>query len=410
MYDLKTELYYSTFRYKTDKSKNFWNVIFDGLGPEAKLWLNIATYFGKNSLVARDGVWRTPCLMKIPPMFEMPAYDPSFSLSFEEVTDLRALDIKKLINDKGSRVALYYSGGIDSTISLVSLIRNLSAEELSYIDIGMSSESIIENPYFYEKYIANKFNIIDSGVLQYSDIESAGNYAISCDQGDSIFGTEIGTQMYHSYGALLKDLSSESKIKLENLRTKISDPDIHYSNYADMIIAFFRLGRDPDFGRRFYEKIVLNIETATVPVKSLHDFFWWEIFNLKYMECALRGSIYYYSGNDRHRALNDTIINWFNHENYQKWSMVNNNNGQKIKGSSSVNYKWAARQYIYAFDKNDWYFKYKTKLSSLRSIIYRNETIINARAIFGMDTNCNLLHAGDPDVSKLMKGCLEQFG
>ena len=94
-------------------------------------------------------------------------------------------------------------------------------------------------------------------------------------------------------------------------------------------------------------------------IHSLHDFFWWLIFNIKYLNCAVRGSLYF---NDRveWKTAMDRIVNWFGHNDYQLWSMVNNNNGQKIK-KTQASYKWAAREYIYDLDKNDWYKFFKIR-------------------------------------------------
>ena len=63
----------------------------------------------------------------------------------------------------------------------------------------------------------------------------------------------------------------------------------------------------------------------------------------------------------------DRIVNWFNDEDYQRWSMVNNNNGTKIK-NSILSYKTVAKDYIYSVDKNDWYKTFKTKIESMWNI------------------------------------------
>jgi len=67
----------------------------------------------------------------------------------------------------------------------------------------------------------------------------------------------------------------------------------------------------------------------------------------------------------------DSIENWFNAREYQQWSMVNNNNGLKIR-NTLASYKYIQRKYIYDFDKNDWYFHFKTKLESLSKLNKRN--------------------------------------
>ena len=410
MLDLNTELYYATINDAIKKTNSFWDERYKGFGPRAKLCLDIALFFNKNSFVARDGEWPCPWKYSIAPGFEMPKYDSKFSMNFEEVTNKSALEIRDLIKRTDKRVAVYYSGGIDSTVCLIALLKNLTPEELKHIDLCLSSESIIENPYLFVKHITRKFNILDSAKIRYSEIEQAGNFAITCDQGDSVFGTEFGTHIYYNYRQLLQKVSPETRRKLENYYLKISAAEVHYSEFADLLIAYFEHPRDPSFGRHFYEALVQNIKTASVPIHSLHDFFWWIIFNLKYMECALRSSIYYYGGTNYSKSINETIINWFNHENYQKWSMVNNNTGQKIRGSTAATYKWAAREYIQSYDKNDWFFRHKLKLSSLKPLIWRNEKFLEQPHIFGLTKNYEILLFNEPGVFNFIFEKLQRFG
>ncbi|MFZ3230197.1 MAG: hypothetical protein WA160_08330 [Pseudobdellovibrio sp.] len=368
----KKKIFYSNINYSQGSLSLYWDEIYNKSHAEGQFHINLARRFAKNRFVARSGNWTTPWQTELAPGFEIPNNYSTFSGSFSDVTNSRALDIKKLINTSESRVAVYYSGGIDSVVCLAALIQNLSTKELQKIDVCMSSESIIENPYFFENYISGKFNILDSAFVNYNDIEKRQDYAITCDQGDSIFGTELATEMYYKY-----DLSNR---------------DVHFSRYQDMIIEFFQLNNHNQFGKLFYERLLENINTSEVQIFSLHDFFWWIIFNLKYMDCALRGPVFYYPGiENRKMAITKTIINWFHHNSYQYWSMANNNNGQKIRGNSAATYKWAARQYIYAFDKNDWYLRHKLKLSSLINLSHRNKNNLSGSTIFALDTKYDLM-------------------
>ena len=132
------------------------------------------------------------------------------------------------------------------------------------------------------------------------------------------------------------------------------------------------------------------------------------IFNIKYLNCSVRGAIYYNDRVSTEYVVKLGIINWFNGQDYQRWSMVNNNNGQKIiKGPAT--YKMAARQYIYDLDKNDWYFYFKIKLESLGLSIIHDQDVSNTplnmrpNARFGMDTDYNLLYIDDPTVQDYIK-------
>jgi asparagine synthetase B (glutamine-hydrolysing) len=140
--------------------RQYWDELYPSLGPAGKYWLDLAHIFsGHNCLISRNGDWVSPWPFAVVPGFEMPKFEPHFSESFSDITDRRALEIRDLLRKTGAQVALYYSGGIDSTICLAALLRNLNAEELKNIHVCMSAESIQENPSFFEKFIYRKMNI-----------------------------------------------------------------------------------------------------------------------------------------------------------------------------------------------------------------------------------------------------------
>lgn len=402
-------LYYATTR-KAGFHGRVWDEIYPELGPGGKFWLDVSKRFGGiNWLVSRHGDWTTPWPVAQVPGFEMPEFDPNFSLTFTEVTDRRALEVRDLIRNRDAKIALYYSGGIDSTISLAALLRNLTEEELKNVHVCMSVDSIIENPGFFQKFIYNRMNVLDSSVARYNEVLNQGFIAISCDQGDSLFGTEAALQLYHVQPNLMYHLSVASRNRISTLLEKSSAAELPFSEFADLIQLHFRVEENPEFGRIFYERLVQNIATSSVPVTTLHDFFWWFIFNLKYMHCALRAVISYSGGRDQRFALEQGIINWFHHPDYQRWSMKNNNNGEKIRGSSPTTYKWAGRKYLHEFDKNDWYFRHKLKLQSLGQIIHRSGSTLDNMTIFGMDNNYSILRLTDPAVLSSAKESLQSF-
>jgi hypothetical protein len=393
---------------------NFWNGLRPELSEGGTFMLDLAKRINPNRFVTRNGEWSIPWKQEIPPGFEMPAYDVNFSKSFEQVTDERALEIKRRINENSEMFAVMYSGGIDSTIIMAALIKNLTTAELTHIIVCASSHAIIENPMFWKNFIWGKFRIRDSSQNKYDDLMEAGYIAITADEGDCIFGTALGLTLYSNYDQYLDNVSSTSRSRLEAIKNKLTSADVHYSEYKDIILQHFSIASNPDFAESFYDKFEKNIQTSTVPIQSLHDYFWWMIFNIKYLNCSVRGAIYY---NDRvpcERAIKQGIINWFNGADYQRWSMVNNNNREKID-FGPASYKMAARRYIHDLDKNDWYFYFKIKLESLGLSIVHDQTVIgipadmrpNAR--FGMDSNYNLLYIDNPNVQDFIKSNLIDY-
>lgn len=396
-------------------SKLLGNVVGD-LSEGGRFYFNLARATGMESYIFRTGEWSDPFETLVEPQFEMPDYDPNFSLTFGEVSDLRALEIRKLIRDTDRPIYLQWSGGIDSTVAIVSLLKNLNQEELKRITISLSSDTLLENPHFFNKFVKGKLKVVDSENLLYNNYKENQNaFCITADTGDCIFGAELGNKLYPR----MEYVSSDSE--LSDLYLSVSSKDIEYTRYRDIIISHFnrnlRLGiaglnqsvlkntiaeklpGDEKFGELFYEKIVKNIKTSNVSIYSLHDFFWWTIFNGRYLHCALRAPVTYSVGPNKESLIKDCVIQWYNSNEYQWWSMKNNNNGEKLTGPTQGQYKTAAKKYIYEFDRDEWYFYHKIKIISLPNIIKRNwrKHYNDFDPIFGLDQNYNIVKIGNKE-------------
>ena len=402
-------LYFHSIAYDGYHNR-YWNSVKQQCGEGGQFFIDIARKFTPSRLVSRNGDWSLPWQQEIIPEFEMPAYDPSFSKTYEQVTDERAQWVRQEIA-QGKKFAIMYSGGIDSTLIMAALIKNLTDEEKTSILVCASLHSIAENPTFWKKFIQDKFKVIDSGNLKYDYLIEQGYIPITGDTGDTIFGTVMGLGIYANYDFYISELSPESKSHLESIKTEISNPDVHFSNYKDIILRHFKLDGSPDFPELFYRKLVKNINTSTVPVNSLHDFFWWEIFNTKYLNCAVRGALYFNDRVDCKTAIY-TIIDWFHNDDYQRWSMVNNN-GQKIVNAIN-NYKMAARNYIWNVDRNDWYKHFKLKFLSLSSIAgtqpvdHLDPTRYPAKRV-GVTKDFEMLYLDDPGVKEFFLTNLQNY-
>lgn len=410
MTNLTDPLYFSSISFNVYNDK-WWQDIYDQCGTAGKFYINISRRINPCRFVTRNGEWSLPWKQDLIPGFEMPEYDPLYNKSFSDITDAKALSIKQRIQ-AGEKFAVMYSGGIDSTVIAASLFKNLDAEELKSVTICASPESIIENPIFWKKYIHDRMQILDSSVNKYDDIIEKGLTPITADEGDCIFGTLLGLNFYYFYDHYIDGMSESVKNNLKKYRYRISDPNVHYSTYKDLLIKHLSIPQDPHFGRLLYDKYDRNINTASVPVYSLHDFFWWLIFNVKYLNCSVRGALYY---NDR-LPWKDTIyriINWFNDPEYQRWSMVNNNNGQKIRKTAAT-YKPAAREYIYDFDKNEWYRDFKIKLESLWNIGYRQDVSflpLARRPVsrLGLTKDFEMIYIDDPEIKNFFSTNLQKY-
>ena len=147
--NLDSTLYFSSISFNAYYAQ-VWDEIYASCDYPGKFFMNIGKRLSTNRFVTRHGEWSLPWKQELIPGFEMPDYN-TFTKSFSDVCDSKALSIKSSIHE-GNKFALMYSGGIDSTVILVSLLKNLSTTELRNIVICCSADSIIENPLFFNNY------------------------------------------------------------------------------------------------------------------------------------------------------------------------------------------------------------------------------------------------------------------
>lgn len=413
MLDLNKKLYLSGITYNYYQEQ-FWESIRQESGSGGKFMLDLGIYYKPQRFVSRNGEWSMPWPQDIPPGFEMPSYDPSFNKSYDQICDERAMEIAGLINSKNQKFAVMYSGGIDSTIIMAALIKNLSKEELKNIAVCANSYSMIENPTFWKKFIWGNFKIYDSSVTKYDNLIADGYRPITADEGDCLFGTMGFLELQQNFEYYIQNLSAESQAHLSSIRNKMTSGDVHYSQFKDLIIEHWNIPSNKQLGASWYDKFEKNIQTATVPIVSLHDYYWWLLFNTKWVSCAIRTSVFLSDRQNYESVINDWAMNWGNTDDFQRWSMVNNNNGEKI-GLGATTYKMAARKYIYDLDKNDWYFYFKLKLGSLAPNIMFHQDVSNVpielrpNARFGIDSDYNVLSIDDPSVQDYIKHYMSTY-
>jgi hypothetical protein len=78
------------------------------------------------SVVDRTEHIKMPFNFKLYDGFQIPNIDPNFNMSYEDCCNKRAVEIINLSRRLNKPIRVLYSGGIDSTLTLVSLIKNFT--------------------------------------------------------------------------------------------------------------------------------------------------------------------------------------------------------------------------------------------------------------------------------------------
>jgi len=305
--------------YPTGK-KNILDIINDVTQSRSK--------FTNTSMIDRTGSFQYKMKMKI----ENPLpTDFNTSISFAECCTERALD---LLNT-GKNITISWSGGIDSTVVLVSFLSAVSGTpDESRIKVLLTQKSIEEYPLFYEKYIKDKLNsfmLVNKHLSKY--LVDENEFLVTGDPGDYLIGRTT-------------DITHKNKTFEQWFNHQIEAVDY--------------LADNPTLKSDIYEKISGFInDTCPYPVNNAFDAVKWLKLSLSWEQGMNR--IYKFAMYDKTNIINRK--GFFNTQNFQRWAISNHDN---IVGDTPLTYKYIMKDYIYEFTKDSEYRSNKIKIGSAR--------------------------------------------
>lgn len=320
--------------------------------PGGNLFTTYFQIFSQNiTAIDRTNTISIPIKTKILPHMEMPEY-VKFDKSFEEVCDDRAIFLLNKSKQDNRKIAVMYSGGVDSTLILVSLLKHAKKEELKNITVLLSDNSIKENTNFYYDYIINNFNCVSSYRFPY--FLGDDNYmVVSGENADQLFGSQVNDfyTRNNPYSDLFKPIGEVKENFIYWMQQRIRDD--YNVKYAEDVFGLF-------------EKICNN---APIPLDNAYKFFWWINFITKWQSVYVR--ILPYSFNKNTIKMEENYTTFYSPKEFQLWSMNNTDSFVKEEPGTS---KYVAKQIICDFTKDYSYMK-KPKLGSLALIVKQKEMI-----------------------------------
>jgi len=270
-----------------------------------------------------------------------PQFDITFNQDLSHLMDSRFCQLTQTLNDKPW--LLYWSGGIDSTAVVASVLKNSSSSQRKNILIACNKISLYENPSFFYEYIKPNFSLADSTMLQVDQNVLTTYYVITGEFSDQLFSGSLSLQMQQKdFAGLGQDLFKHPDPLINYLAKKFKN--LHQAEW-------------------FYQHMVENIRSTTVPVTTYNDFFWWWFYNLMWVTVKIRPALNFCYSAELMKLYLNNYIGWFESDDFQQWSM-NNNLVHGRYGQNLSEYKIDLKKYIYDLDHNDYYLKFKTKLNS----------------------------------------------
>ncbi len=307
-----------------------------------------STYFKlyNNATIAsvdRTGIIRTPIRMRS--VYPMPRVIP-IRTTFEELCNERARELLQRAEKLGSTIHVFWSGGIDSTLILVSFLKTATKAQLKNIVVLMTEDSIRENPNFYRDHVRGTLRVDSATMFPY--LLGTHHILLGGEGNDQLFGSDMLLAFINAYG-----------------------PSVIHAPYArDKIVEFYNnTTRDETRSIFYFELFEKLAKKAPVPIVSLQDYLWWINFSIKWQSVFMR--VLSYPAQRQVDTVGRNYVgqrydHFFHTEKFQLWSL--NNLDKRIKDEWRT-YKWVCKDIIYDYTKDADYRDNKTKRGSLYTLL-----------------------------------------
>lgn len=312
---------------------------------DVRVWLTLFKIFPTGiSFVDRTGIIEIPIRTATPDQVSLPTPTPDFNLSFGECAVNRAREIYAKHLEFGVPIRIQWSGGIDSSAALVSFIELLGIEEAKRcLEIVMSSECIVENPYMWENLI-RKEGFTIKNTLQFTEQWDGSCIMVNGEQGDQVQGTDLYRMLIQQLGenALTIPWTEELVVNFIKFKARVDDAD----------------------ARALAQVLINQVQQAPIDIVTLADFWWWINFT-----CKWSATFYRIVTKSIPQVDNKFIDNYFfpfyGSNDFQLWSMYKRE--EKHKGNWAT-YKWKAKDFVCDFLEND-YYQAKHRQGSLQKVL-----------------------------------------
>jgi hypothetical protein len=296
----------------------------------------------------RSNTIKFPLKTAVLSQFKLPEYVTQ-TLSFADLCDERALFLMKEAKDMGRKLAIMYSGGIDSTTVLCSMLKNCSTKDIKEnVVVLLSHHSIYENEQFYYDHVIKNFNCVSS--FRFPHFLGNDRFIfLSGENADQLFGSQVVDNFTELY-------------PFTDLLKSVDD------NRDKMVYLFsLRLNGDIQSANLFFNKLKMICDSAPVPIDTTYKMLWWINFITKCQSVYTR--MLPYSQNRESLKLEENYTTFFCTKEFQLWSM---NNSDNLIGMDAKSSKYVAKQYIVSYNGDTSYYS-KPKIGSLTNLVTKKQ-------------------------------------
>lgn len=280
-----------------------------------------------------------------PPVYDLNNIACDWKSRYFDTVDTVADNAIKMAN--GRRLVIYYSGGVDSVVVLVALMRHKQFSKLNEagkIEIRMTTSSINEYPWFFYNKILPNIKLIKAADPQ-ETMSDPDAFIVTGDMGDYIVGSS-------------------------DVLTFVPKDDLDLSLSKDHLLKIIK---QKDKLEHYYNAMVKSIDLCPFPIKSSLQLSWWGSQCFAYQDELVR---HYMWSDAEPKDLwkQDKVFKFFNDDLLTAYSYEYMSTKPKIISFSDS--RTYPRQYIFNYTKDVNYLN-KLKFYSQKSILrYIRKTVI----------------------------------
>lgn len=308
------------------KSLNYFN---DGAASDdIKIFSDIKNIVSSSWLIDRTECAKTPFSSHLMNEYKITNY--SFLKNNFTLDDI-CIDTARTFANLPKKLYILWSGGIDSTVLIISMLKAGIPKEK--ITIACNPDGLKENYNFYRKFILPNFEVIASEkLMQQASITGIKDGVIlNGDPADALYGIDLSFSLVEKYGIdFLKQPCSREVL----------------TNY------FVSKNMDIRSANCWYDFFMLSTAQSPKEIKTIDDFSWWITFNHRWQSANEKFKL---------RILDDSNYKtFFGNQDFQNWACYRNNSFiETIK-----DFKLEMKKIIYEYTGDRDYFDNKIKLHS----------------------------------------------
>lgn len=306
--------------------------------------------YGMNLNVVYDRTGNTPHYLKIKKGLHPIPEIGSFNKSFKQCVEERAKELIAL----NKRINVVWSGGIDSTLVLFALLKQVN--DPKQITVYGTYTSILESGYLFEKYI------MPTGVDYYIKYTSVRDFEDRPN--NEIFVTGFfGNQLFGP----VDDFTTGT------VKSEISFFH-HQFNNPDPLIDYTKCITD-----ELHEFLLPSIKSSPKKIETLRDLRWWLIFNFDWYTSE-------YNSKVNNKQYNN-LYHFFNTEDFQRYVLSTKEPFTKDVGNP-LTHRWVMRQLIEEWSGDSYYAWNKPKgISNLHNLIPSWLFLLEDLSVYYMKNN-----------------------